>query len=122
MYKKYDIVYVRDWGRGIGSMQNFGRPAVVLQNDKGNTFSNTTIVAFITSKLKRLDIPTHVILEGYNLWKPSMLLLEQIATVPKELIDKKLDHLREEDIKRVNEALDVSLDRGNTGGYFSCKK
>ncbi|MEG2374959.1 MAG: type II toxin-antitoxin system PemK/MazF family toxin [Niameybacter sp.] len=109
--EQYDIVYVRDWGRGIGSMQNFGRPAVVLQNNKGNTFSNTTIVAFITSKMKRLDIPTHVLLEGYRLWKPSMLLLEQIATVPKELITKNLDHLRPEDIKRVEQALDISLDR-----------
>ncbi len=111
--RKYDIVYVKDWGRGIGSMQNFGRPAVVLQNDKGNTFSNTTIVAFITSKLKRRDIPTHVILEGYKLWKPSMLLMEQIATVPKELISSKIDRLRPEDIKRVEQALDISLDRGN---------
>lgn len=111
--RKYDIVYVRDWGRGIGSMQNFGRPAVVLQNDKGNTFSNTTIVAFITSKLKRKDIPTHVVLEGYRLWKPSMLLMEQVATVPKELITKKLDRLRDEDIIRVERALDISLDRGN---------
>ena len=111
--RKYDIVYVRDWGRGIGSMRNFGRPAVVLQNDKGNTFSNTTIVAFITSKLKRRDIPTHVILEGYKLWKPSMLLMEQIATVTKELVSSKIDRLRPEDIRRVEQALDISLDRGN---------
>ena len=120
--RKYDIVYVRDWGRGIGSMQNFGRPAVVLQNDKGNAFSNTTIVAFITSKIKRLDIPTHVELTGYRLWKPSMLLLEQIATVPKELIEKQIDRLRPEDIKRVEQALDISLDRGSVCGYISSQK
>ena len=111
--EKYDIVYVKDWGRGIGSMQSFGRPAVVLQNNKGNTFSNTTIVALVTSKTKRLDIPTHVLLEGYKLWKPSMLLLEQIATVPKELVTKRIDHLRDEDIEHVERALDISLDRGN---------
>lgn len=106
---KYDIIYVKDWGTPLGSMQHFDRPAVVLQNNKGNTFSTTTIVAFITSNTKRMDIPTHVLLEGYKLWKPSMLMLEQIATIDQSLISEKIDTLRPQDRIKVDAAMLVSL-------------
>ncbi len=108
-FSKYDIVYVRNFSGAIGSMQNYDRPAIILQNNKGNTFSSTTIVAFITSNTKRKDIPTHVLLQKYKLWKPSMVMLEQIFTIDKSLISEKIDVLRQEDCIKVDAAMLVSL-------------
>lgn len=109
MYKKYDIVYVEDRGRASGSVQMYARPAVVLQNDTGNHFSPTTIVAFITGKEKRRDLPVHVLLENYNLPKRSTVLLEQIATVSKTDITSKIGSLRKEDKVKIDTAMLISL-------------
>jgi len=116
MYKKYDIVYVKEQGSGRGSVQMFARPAVVLQNDVGNRFSPTTIVALMTSKIKREDLPTHVVLDDYKCSKRSMVLLEQVMTISKTDIVNKIDQLRPKDRVKVDTALLVSLgilDRGN---------
>lgn len=109
MYKKYDIVYVDDLGTSNGSVQMYARPAVVLQNDKGNFFSPTTIVAFVTGKEKRNDLPTHVVLANYDLPKKSTVMLEQIATVSKANIVSRIDELREEDRFKVDAAVLISL-------------
>lgn len=108
--KKYDIVYVKDrgWSR-YGNVQKFSRPAIVLQNNKGNHYSPTTIVAFITSQIKREEMLTHVILQGYALEKKSMVLLEQIATVAQEDIERKIDTLRVLDRVKIDSAMLVSL-------------
>lgn len=109
MYKKYDVVYVDDRGKANGSVQMYARPGVIIQNDTGNHFSPTTIVAFITGKEKRKDLPTHVVLENYNLPKKSTVLLEQIATVSKTDITSKIDQLRKEDRVKVDTAMLISL-------------
>ena len=78
--KRGDLYYV-DLGDGIGSEQCGLRPAVIVQNDKGNRFSTTVIVAPLTSKAKKL-MPTHVTLENNeDLPKTSTVLLEQIRIV-----------------------------------------
>lgn len=108
-YKKYDVVYVKDRGETNGSVQMYARPAVIIQNDKGNFYSPTTIVAFITGKEKRNDLPTHVVLENYNLPKKSTVLLEQIATISKADIASTIDRLREADQAKVDIAMLISL-------------
>lgn len=108
MFEQYDIVYVKDQGKKRESVQSGPRPGVVLQNDKGNYFSTTTIIAYITSKEKK-KLPVHVVLEGYNLTKNCTVLLEQIMTIPKADIESKIDHLRYEDRIKVNKALCISL-------------
>ena len=55
-----DICYV-DFGENEGSEQNGIRPAIIIQNDIGNTYSPTTIVASITSQKKK-HLPTHVVI------------------------------------------------------------
>lgn len=115
--KKYDIVFVKDRGwSSYGNVQRFSRPALVLQNNKGNRFSPTTIVAFITSQVKREDLLTHVVLKDYNLGKTSMVLLEQIATVSKEDIERKIDTLRVLDRVKIDTAMMVSLGIIDTEG------
>lgn len=53
-------VYLVDFGQGFGSEQGGVRPAVIVQNNKGNKYSSTTIVVPITSKQTKARIPTHV--------------------------------------------------------------
>lgn len=50
-YTKLDLVK--------GSEQGGYRPVVIIQNDTGNLYSPTTIVAAITSRLKT-NMATHV--------------------------------------------------------------
>lgn len=113
MFKKDDIVFVEDQGSTKGSVQRFARPAIIIQNNTGNHFSPTTIVAYITGKEKRKDLPVHVTLKGYNLSKTSTILLEQLTTVSKSDIVSKIDHLRDEDKVKVDAALRVSLGLAN---------
>ena len=99
-----DICYV-DFGENEGSEQNGIRPAIIIQNDKGNTYSPTTIVASITSQEKRY-LPTHVTVKPYQsgLEKISTIMFEQIRTIDKSRIVSKVGHIgmdrTEENIKK----------------------
>ena len=76
-------VYLVHLGQGSGSEQAGTRPAVVIQNNIGNRYSSTTIVAAITSYKEREFMPTHVIVKPPFLNGPSIILLEQIFTLSK---------------------------------------
>lgn len=88
-----DICYV-DFGENEGSEQNGIRPAIIIQNDKGNTYSPTTIVASITSQEKRY-LPTHVSIKPYQsgLEKISTIMFEQVRTIDKGRIISKVGHI-----------------------------
>ncbi|MGE5558873.1 MAG: type II toxin-antitoxin system PemK/MazF family toxin [Bacillota bacterium] len=95
----------------VGSEQGGLRPVLVLQNDIGNTYSPTTIVAAITSQIKKGKLPTHVELSAqrYGLEKDSVILLEQIRTVDKQRLREKITRLDEKTMMKVNMALIISL-------------
>lgn len=88
-----DICFV-DFGKNEGSEQNGIRPAIIIQNDKGNTYSPTTIVASITSQEKRY-LPTHVSIKPYQsgLEKTSTIMFEQVRTIDKSRIISKVGHI-----------------------------
>jgi len=104
-------IYYVDLGEVLGSEQGGIRPMVVIQNDKGNHFSPTVIMAAMTSKTKN-DIPTHVELDtsGTGLEKFSTVLLEQVRTIDKKRLQKRAGKLKPECIEQVNHALKVSFD------------
>lgn len=77
-------VYLVDFGIGYGSEQGGIRPAVIMQNNKGNLHSLTTIVVPITSKQTKACIPTHVKVKCDCLIKKSIALTEQIVTIDKK--------------------------------------
>ena len=108
--KRCDILKVR-LEEGFGSEQGGDRFCVVIQNDDGNEKSPTIIVAFITSKLSKSWLPTHVrIAKGkYGLSQDSMILLEQIRTLDKKRIIRKTGHLDAKDMHRLNTALVTSI-------------
>lgn len=87
------------------------RPAVILQNDIANRYSPITIVAAITSKSEELLYPTEVLIrspEG-GLTVDSVILLNQIRSIDKRRLVKRLGRLRPESIARMGRALMFSL-------------
>ena len=87
-FKQGDIIYV-DLGEGFDCEQGGDRPCIVLQNNIGNKYSPSLIIAPITTELKKKNLPTHYIIENYKeygLKKPSMILFEQIRTISKKRI------------------------------------
>lgn len=104
-------IYYADLSPVVGSEQGGVRPIVVLQNDVGNKFSPTVIVAAITSQLAKAKIPTHIELSAnrYYLPKDSVVLLEQIRTIDKSRLKQKICVLDGEKMEEINRAILVSL-------------
>jgi mRNA interferase MazF len=95
----------------VGSEQGGLRPVLILQNDIGNTYSPTTIVAAITSKIKRAKLPTHVEIKKdfSRLDRDSVILCEQLRTIDKRRLNEKIGELSEEIMVKVDVALKISL-------------
>ena len=106
--KRGDIYYA-DLSPVIGSEQGGIRPIVVLQNDIGNKYSPTIIVAAITSQINKAKIPTHIELnaEKYGLSKDSVILLEQIRTIDKKRLKQKISTLSKGYLQRTGIAAAV---------------
>ena len=83
-YLRGDMYYA-DLGRGVGSEQEGYRPVLIIQNNTGNKYSTTVIVAAISSKVDaKAKLPTHYLLKAENgLELPSLVLLEQLRTIDK---------------------------------------
>ena len=94
-----------------GSEQSGIRPALVVQNDKGNVHSTTTIVALITSKKKK-PMPTHITVfpQESGLNKISTVMMEQVRTIDKTRIISKVGHLNTEWLTgKIRESLLISF-------------
>ena len=108
--KRGDIFYA-DLSPVVGSEQGGIRPVIIIQNDIGNRYSPTVIVAAITSQINKAKLPTHVEIcsEEYGLNRDSVVLLEQIRTLDKKRLKEKIGHMTEDDMKKVNKSLLISL-------------
>lgn len=107
--RRGDIFYA-DLSPTIGCEQGGNRPVLIVQNDIGNHYSPTVIIAVLTSKQKK-DLPTHInvnIGEG-NIMMDSTILLEQIRTIDKFRLSKYIGSLPAEKMNQVNSAMLVSL-------------
>lgn len=104
-------IYYADLSPVVGSEQGGVRPVLIVQNDIGNKFSPTVIVAAITSRIDKAKMPTHIELgaSGHGLIKDSVILLEQIRTIDKKRLRERVGNLLPEDMQRVNDALLISL-------------
>lgn len=105
-----DLIYA-DLSPVIGSEQGGVRPVLVIQNDIGNKFSPTTIVAAITSVKNKSNLPTHVKIgdKSSGLPKESVILLEQIRTIDKKRLKDKIGRVSDDFMKTIDEALKISL-------------
>ena len=104
-------IYYADLSPVVGSEQGGIRPIVVLQNDIGNKYSPTIIVAAITSQINKAKIPTHIELPSslYLLPKDSVVLLEQIRTIDKTRLREKIGEISDQKMNQVNKAIMISL-------------
>ena len=93
----------------VGSEQGGIRPVIIIQNDLGNRWSPTVIVATITSKMKKTVLPTHVEIDSDFLAKESIVLLEQIKTIDKSRLRDYLGTLDEEKVSEIDKAIKISL-------------
>lgn len=82
-------IYFYNLGHNDGSVQSGVRPVLVVQCTEGNNASPTTIVAAITTVVKKSHLPSHIYLgQRFGLKYASMVMLEQLRTVNQsELVD-----------------------------------
>lgn len=111
MIVKRGDIYYANLSPVVGSEQGGHRPVLVIQNDVGNKYSPTIIVAAITSQISKAKLPTHVEVNAkqYNLEKDSVVLLEQLRTIDKRRLRDKVTHLSEEIMNKVDEAVRISI-------------
>ena len=103
--KKGDIYYAT-LNPAIGSEQKGERPVVVLQNDCGNKYSPTVIVAPLTKIIKKEKLPTHILIHSNDCLRyNSLILLEQIRVIDKSRIISYMGSLLDYQLDKVNRAL-----------------
>lgn len=104
-------LYYADLGIGVGSEQNGYRPVVIIQNDVGNRYSPTTIVAAISTQIKsKAKLPTHFsVSPACGLAQSSIIMLEQIRTIDKARLEKYIGKLSPSEITGLNHALAISI-------------
>jgi mRNA interferase MazF len=95
----------------VGSEQGGTRPVLVIQNDIGNRFSPTVIIAAITAQIQKAKLPTHVEINAkkYGFERDSVILLEQLRTIDKSRLTDKITQLDEALMEKVDEALEISV-------------
>lgn len=107
-----DIFYADLEENAIGSEQTGIRPVVILQNNIGNIYSPTVIIAPITSKVKvKSKLPTHIFIKGDSkrLPKNSLILLEQIRVIDKERLRYYVGTLSSKETQEVDKGIIISL-------------
>lgn len=111
MIVKRGEVYFADLSPVVGSEQGGVRPVLVIQNNIGNRFSPTVIVAAITAQIEKAKLPTHVEIkaEKYGFERDSVILLEQIRTIDKQRLTDKITQLDGQMMDNIDNALEISL-------------
>lgn len=103
-------VYFADLSPVIGSEQGGLRPVIIIQNDIGNKYSPTTMIAIITTRKTKAKLPTHFWLsKDCGLPKNSMVECEQIRTIDKSRLKNYVGTISGDDIKSLNRCLKDSL-------------
>ena len=108
---KRGYLYYADLSPVVGSEQGGVRPVLIIQNDIGNKYSPTVIVAAITSQINKAKLPTHIEISAheYGLNKDSVILLEQIRTIDTKRLREKIGCLDKNMMLKVDNSLQISL-------------
>lgn len=102
-------IYLTDLGKGKGSEHSGTKYCLIVQNNTGNRYSQTTTVIPITSEFKNQK--THVLIENI-LEKPSWVRCEQIRTIDKSRLIAKAAYLPKTQMERVERTLIMQLGIG----------
>ena len=113
MSRKYlrGEIYYADLDPVVGSEQMGTRPVLILQNNVGNHFARTVIVAPITSRIHtKSKIPTHSNIGMIGRMKyPSVVMLEQLRTLDRSRLRGRIGRLSGEELEQFDHALKVSV-------------
>ena len=104
-------MFFADLNPVTGSEQGGVRPVLIIQNNRGNRYSPTVIVAAMSGKVaEKAKLPTHCMVRAYaGLKEESLVLLEQIRTIDKQRLQKYIGRLNRRDMEKVNRCLAISL-------------
>ncbi len=109
IFRRGDI-YLAELEPKIGFVQSGTRPVIVLQNNCGNFFAPTIIVAPLSANVhKKRDLPTHYYLDNVELRYPSLVLLEQITTIDKRQVRKYIGKVSCDEMENISECIEKSL-------------
>lgn len=103
-------VWLVDFSPGRGNEQKGVRPALIVQNNVGNQYAATTIVAAITTTIKPYPVTVVIRARTCGLPHDSMVNMAQVLTIDKARLIKKLGELAPEQLAAVNRALRISLE------------
>lgn len=93
-----------------GSLQEGVRPILVISNDKCNEHSPIITIVPFTTKLRKNPLPTHVVVEGCGLRTKSLVLAEQILSINKCRLERRLGSIRESQYeKKIDNAIKIQL-------------
>lgn len=108
---RYGDIFWVELGRGIdGSLQAGARPVLVVSNDKANEHSPVITIIPITSRMGKKKLPTHVLIKECGLEKPSVALAEQITSINKDRLDRKIGSIKQTVyVRLVKKAIEIQL-------------
>lgn len=110
-YPKRGEIYFISFDPSIGAEIKKTRPALIIQNDIANRYSPLTIVAAITSKTGKELYPMEALInknEG-GLSIDSVIMLNQIRSIDKKRLGKRIGKLKTVTMRVVDQALQISL-------------
>ena len=104
-------IYYADLSPVVGSEQGGVRPVLIIQNNVGNKYGPTVIVAAITSKISKAKLPTHIEINPYEsgLVKDSVIMCEQVRTLDRQRLKQCVGYLEEDKMMEVDYAISVSF-------------
>jgi mRNA interferase MazF len=105
-------IYLFAFDPSVGREIKKTRPALIIQNDVGNRYGDLTIMAAITSKISPVIYPVEVIVQpsrANGLRVLSAILLDQVRTVDKQRLIKRLESVDPSVLNKVDEAIQISL-------------
>jgi len=109
--QRMEIWYANVPMKKDSSIQGGGRPVVIISNDICNMMSSVLTVAPMTRQLKKLTLPTHVLVDAPD-GRQSVVLAEQIMPVERSMLINKMGRVPDEDVKRIEAALREQLGMG----------
>lgn len=117
-------IYMVELEEVEGSVQHGYRPVVIIQNNIGNKYSPTTIIVPITTKKDNKGyMPTHVrINQMKELDRNSKAICEQIRTISKDTLGKRIGSLNRRKMIEINVALAISVIPGCVGAICQMYK
>lgn len=111
IHPKRGDIFLVNFDPTIGSEIRKTRPAIVIQNDIANRHSSITIVSAITSQFDQPLYPTEVLIKAKEggLTVDSVALLNQLRSVDKQRLIKRLGKVKQDTIERIDRAIQLSL-------------